>query len=435
MKLFSWSLRFNGFPMKATKQLFNATKAIPEMDFEAYVTKQKEAILQFHLKNNSFYKSLVNSEITTNWNDLPILTKKDLQQPLENRLSDGYALKKQYVNKTSGSSGTPFIFAKDKFAHALTWNEFMDRYNWYDIDLDNSYQARFYGIPLNKIGYYKERFKDLLSHRRRFSVFDLSADAMQKNLNIFTHQKFNYINGYTSAIVQFAKFLESKNLILKSICPTLKCCIVTSEMLYESDRLLLEKQFNIPIINEYGSAELGLIAFRNLNNEWQLNSENLLVEILDINNQALPNGKEGKIVVTSFHNKAHPFIRYELGDIGVLDEKSTPKKPILKRLLGRTSDLIELPSGKTAAGLTFYYVTKTVIEDKANVKEFVITQTKRNTFKITYVSDLILNESHKTAIQKAVNTYLEPNLSLKYEKVTELKRSKSGKLKQFTSLV
>ena len=182
------------------------------------------------------------------------------------------------------------------------------------------------------------------------------------------------------------------------------------------------------------AAELGLIAFRNLNNEWQLNSENLLVEILDINNQALPNGKEGKIVVTSFHNKAHPFIRYELGDIGVLDEKSTPKKPILKRLLGRTSDLIELPSGKTAAGLTFYYVTKTVIEDKANVKEFVITQTKRNTFKITYVSDLILNESHKTAIQKAVNTYLEPNLSLKYEKVTELKRRKSGKLKQFTSL-
>ena len=261
MKLFSWSLRFNGFPMKATKQLFNATKAIPEMDFEAYVTKQKEAILQFHLKNNSFYKSLVNSEITTNWNDLPILTKKDLQQPLENRLSDGYALKKQYVNKTSGSSGTPFIFAKDKFAHALTWTEFMDRYNWYDIDLDNSYQARFYGIPLNKIGYYKERFKDLLSHRRRFSVFDLSADAMQKNLNIFTHQKFNYINGYTSAIVQFAKFLESKNLILKSICPTLKCCIVTSEMLYESDRLLLEKQFNIPIINEYGSCRTWLNCF------------------------------------------------------------------------------------------------------------------------------------------------------------------------------
>ena len=435
MKLFSWSLRFNGFPMKEAKRIFEVTKAIKDSDFEAYIENQKNAILNFHLQNNTFYKDLCGNKTVTNWNDLPILTKKDLQQPLKNRLSKGYPIKRQYTNKTSGSSGAPFSFAKDKMAHALTWTEFIDRYNWYDIDLDNSYQARFYGIPLNKFGYYKERFKDWLSHRRRFSVFDLSADALRENTRLFSNQQFEYVNGYTSAIVQFAKYLEKENSVLKTICPTLKCCIVTSEMLYDKDQKLLEKQFNIPIINEYGCAEVGLIAFKNRKNEWQVNSENLLIEILDEDNQPLPYGKEGKIVITSLYNKAHPFIRYELGDLGILDEKSTRKKPILKRLLGRTSDLINLPSGKTAAGLTFYYITKKIIEDTANVKEFVITQTKLDTFKITYVSAINLSENNEIDVKKAVDTYLEPHLSIEFEKVIELKRAKSGKLKQFTSLI
>ena len=435
MKLFSWSLRFNGFPMQEAKRIFNHTQNIDQANFEIYIEDQKKAILEFHLKHNSFYKNLVKDSATSNWNDLPVISKLDLQQPIGKRLSDGYPLKKQYSNKTSGSSGTPFSFAKDKLAHALSWTEFIDRYNWYNIDLDHSYQARFYGIPLNTLGYYKERFKDWLGYRYRFSVFDLSADEMHKNLNLFKHQKFEYINGYTSAIVQFAKYLKQENLILKDICPTLKCCIVTSEMLYDKDKTLLEKQFNIPIVNEYGCAEVGLIAFKNKTNEWQVNSENLLVEILDKNNQPLPYGQEGKIVITSFYNKAHPFIRYELGDIGVLDKKSTPKKPLLKRLLGRTNDLIQLPSGKTSAGLTFYYVTKTVIEDQANVKEFVIIQTEINTFKISYVSEIELNNVQKNEVIKAIDKYLEKDLVIQFEKVAVLKRAKSGKLKQFTSLV
>jgi phenylacetate-CoA ligase len=435
MKLFSWSLRFNGFPMKEAKADFESIQSIPDEEYKDYVNIKKREILDFHLKNNTFYKKHTEGFSTDNWDNVPVLTKKDFQQPLKQRLSDGYSYKNQYVNKTSGSSGNPFIFAKDKYCHALTWHEFIDRYSWYNIDLDDSYQARFYGIPLQKVSYYKERFKDWLSHRYRFSVFNLSADAMKENLNLFKYQKFEYINGYTSAIVQFAKYLEQKNVVLSKVCPTLKCCIVTSEMLYEKDRVLLEKQFNLPIVNEYGAAEVGLIAFKNTDHNWMVNSETIFVEILDENNNALPYGKEGKIVITSLYNKAHPIIRYELGDIGVLDEKSTPKYPILKKLIGRTSDIITLPSGKKAAGLTFYYITKTVIEDDAKVKEFVITQLKQDLFRISYVSTEELTETQIKDINKAVETYLEPELRLEFEKVEVLKRAKSGKLKQFTSLV
>src|SRR5690606_25504468 len=162
-------------------------------------------------------------------------------------------------------------------------------------------------------------------------------------------------------------------------------------------------------------------------------NEDLFVEILDENNHILPYGNEGRVVVTSLYNKAHPFIRYDLGDIGRFTEKSTYKKPILETLIGRTNDIVRLPSGKKAAGLTFYYVTKTVIEDGGNVKEFIIEQLKVDTFKISYTSREILSEEKIKAINKAIETYLESGLTIQFERKEFLDRSNRGKLKQFIS--
>lgn len=435
MKLFDLSLRLNGFPIRKAKTTFSNITNLNDDEYANYLEERKSKIVNYHLKHNNFYKSFVKGRDTSNWNDIPILTKRDLQQPLSNRLSNEFNQKNSYINKTSGSSGNPFIFAKDKFCHALTWYNFIDRYSWYSLNLNHSLQARFYGIPLNKKEYYKERLKDILSRRHRFSVFDLSDAELAKNVEKFKSTPFDYINGYTSAIVQFAKFLESKNIILKTICPNLKGCIVTSEMLFEEDKTLLEKQFNIPIINEYGAAELGLIAFQNSKEMWQVNTEDLFVEILDSENNPLPYGEEGRIVVTSLYNKAHPFIRYELGDLGILSKKSTVSKPILEKLSGRTSDLAILPSGKKAAGLTFYYITKTVIEDESNVKEFIIEQVKIDTFNIKYVSSIALSKEKIRAINGAVARYLETGLTITFEKLDKIKRSKSGKLKQFKSFI
>ena len=433
--LFNLSLQLNGFPMRETKAELRKIVNLSNEDHKIFIETKKQEIVAFHLQNNAFYQKLVGSKTFKDWNDLPILNKKNLQSPLLKRLSKGYSLKNSYINKTSGSSGTPFIFAKDNYCHALTWASNIYRFGWYGIDFNTSYQARFYGIPMDFIGNKKERFKDFLSHRFRFAIFDLSDAVLEGFLNHFRIKKFDYINGYTSSIVLFAKFLQKKNIVLTTICPTLKVCMVTSEMLFEDDKILLEKQLGVPIVNEYGASELDLIAFQNHQNEWQVNSETLFVEILDDHNQAVPNGTEGRIVITSLFNKAHPFIRYDIGDIGILDEKSTLQKPILKKLIGRTNDIAILPSGKKAPGLTFYYITKSIIEDDGNVKEFVIKQTKIDTFEIEYVSETELNSAQIQKIEKAIEMYLEPNLNFRFTRKKTLERSNRRKLKQFKSMI
>ena len=435
MKLFDFSLQLSGFPINEAQKEFAKILTVPENEYETFIEKKKSEIVAFHLQNNSFYKDLCRGKSVENWNDLPVLTKTNLQQPLAQRLSEGYNEKNVFVNKTSGSSGQPFIFAKDKPAHALTWASTIYRFGWYNINFNTSYQARFYGIPKDFLGYRKERLKDFLSKRYRFSIFDLSDVILEKVLLKFRKEKFEYINGYTSSIVLFAKYLKDKNIVLKEVCPTLKSCFTTSEMLFPEDRLLLETQFGIPIINEYGASELDLIAFENPQGEWQVNAETLFVEILDDNNLPVPNGQEGRIVITSLYNKAHPFIRYEIGDIGVLDEKSTFKKPILKQLVGRTNDIAILPSGKKSPGLTFYYVTKSIIEDDGNVKEFIIKQTKINSFEIDYVSENELSADQITKIEEAIALYLEPNLNFTFNRKETLERTNRGKLKQFKSML
>ncbi|MBF2707243.1 phenylacetate--CoA ligase family protein [Flavobacterium soyangense] len=432
---FDLSLQLNGFPIQEAKADMRKIVALPQEEFEVFLENKKLEIVDYHLKNNSSYQKFVGKSSFQNWNELPIMTKKDFQEPLIDRLSKGYSPKTVYVNKTSGSSGDPFIFAKDKYCHALTWASNIYRFGWFGIDFNSSFQARFYGIPLDFIGNKKERFKDFLSNRFRFSIFDLSDTVLEGFLNEFKTRKFDYINGYTSSIVLFAKFLQQRSIILKDICPTLKVCVVTSEMLFVEDKILLEKQFGFPVVNEYGASELDLIAFQNPEGEWQVNSETLFVEILDEDNNVLPYGKEGRIVVTSLYNKAHPFIRYDIGDIGILDEKSTSKKPVLQQLMGRTNDIAILPSGKKSPGLTFYYVTKSIIEDDGNVKEFIVKQTKIDTFDIEYVSKTELNLEQIRKIEAAIALYLEKGLFFTFIRKEKLERSKSGKLKQFVSLI
>ena len=51
------------------------------------------------------------------------------------------------------------------------------------------------------------------------------------------------------------------------------------------DKKILENGFGVPVVNEYGAAELDLIGFEDQNGDWLVNFETLFVEILDENNQ------------------------------------------------------------------------------------------------------------------------------------------------------
>lgn len=427
LKLFDTILKLQGYDIVTARAAFNTLLQTDVVKIEA----KKQELVQHHLTNNPFYKQIAGS--FTGWNKLPILTKRDLQKPLQERLSTGYQVKNIFKGKTSGSSGHPFTFGKNKYAHAMTWAAFHHTYEQHGINLNTSLQARFYGIPLSGKGKYVELLKDFVSYRKRFPIFNLNPDVLDRYVARFSESKYHYINGYTSSIVLLAKHCASKQIVLKQVCPSLQACIVTSEMLFPDDKVLLEKWLGVPVINEYGASEVGLIAMQDATGAFVLNRQNLFVEVVDEANNAVPNGTVGRILVTDLYNLAHPMIRYEIGDLGSIKTLANGVQ-ILDDLQGRTSDIARLPSGKVVPGLTFYYVTKAIIKEDLDILEFVVIQHEPAVFEMQYVSKTAMSTVLKKEIQQAMNTYLEPGLHVKYTQLESLDRSNRGKLKQFIQL-
>jgi len=164
--LFDLSLKLNSFPIREAQLVLKDIQQKNEIEFEAYINAKKREIVSYHLQHNPFYKSLAKNVNPEDWTTIPIMTKQNLQKPLKELLSDNFSKSKVYIDKTSGASGIPFIFAKDKFCHALTWAIIIDRFSWYGVNFNRSKQARFYGIPKDTIGYIKEKIKDLLKERQ-----------------------------------------------------------------------------------------------------------------------------------------------------------------------------------------------------------------------------------------------------------------------------
>jgi phenylacetate-CoA ligase len=128
------------------------------------------------------------------------------------------------------------------------------------------------------------------------------------------------------------------------------------------------------------------------------------------------------------------MVKYEIGDIGIIEKKQNGVSE-LKELEGRTNDNIILPSGKISPGLTFYYISRSILESSGVLKEFIIKQTAINEFIFEVVSDNDLSEDVLKEIKLKAALYLENGLNIKIIRKEYIDRPTSGKIKHFYSLI
>ena len=425
LTIFETYLKLTGYDISQSSNELKRIQSLSAEEFRKWNNEQKWKIARYHFDNNNYYRKKVKNNFPDKWEDLPMMKKSDYQDDLKKILSRGYSKKNTYIANTSGSSGHPFFFAKDKSAHSRAWAYTQRRYLELGIG-KNSKEARFYGIPKELKGLFIEKIKDLLMNRVRFSIFDFSDNVLDSFIKKFSNTKFKYIYGYTSSIVQFSRYLIDRGIILKDLCPSLKLVIVTSEVCTKEDRRIIEEAIGISVMDEYGASEFGYIAWECRLRDWHIAEENIFLE----------NTNEGKLLITDLHNRAMPFIRYEIGDIGFLSDKQCKcgfRSRVLSKIQGRTNDWVVLPSGKKSPGLTFYYISRSILETSGVLKEFIIRQIKLDTFIFEIVSDRALTDSETKKIQSKMDKYLEPHLTLIVKRVNAINRPESTKLKHFYS--
>ena len=126
----------------------------------------------------------------------------------------------------------------------------------------------------------------------------------------------------------------------------IEVAFVTGEMLPPSLRSELENDFGVRVLQGYGTADLGLVAYEcPEKNGMHLHPE-CIVELIDIETgQAAEPGQPGEVVATLF-DQAYPLIRFATGDISSWKEPGAcacgRTAPQLTGLLGRVGDAVKV---------------------------------------------------------------------------------------------
>ena len=435
-QLYKYISRALGYNISKAKKYLLALEDLSSDDFWKVQIEKRNRIYQFHQEHSKWYQDFSNNISIDNWENIPIVKKEDLQEynKFNNRL--GVDRLNDYVASTSGSSGHPFKFRKNKESHSLAWAKAGISYSQLGIEMGHK-EARFIG-HLRGAGAYRkkiyEKIKNLILNRHTFNIFDLSDNNMLVIYKYIEEGSFDYIYGYTEFLLSFSRFIIiSGSPVLSEICPQLKGCIVTAEMCTEADRKVLERGFGVSVFREYGASEVSIIAIEDKNLDWWVSADRLWVEIVNDEYEPVSEGESGKIVITDLYNRAFPFIRYEIGDIGAV--KKSVNYPFLKlsKLSGRISDTIVLPSGKKAPGLTFYYISRSILEKGINLKQFRIIQRRVDLFIFQIVTISNINSEIKTTMQKEAEKYLEAGIVIELQIVEKIEAKYSNKIQHFFS--
>jgi phenylacetate-CoA ligase len=215
----------------------------------------------------------------------------------------------------------------------------------------------------------------------------------------------------------------------------LKAIIVTSEVLTNEQRILMESYFNVPVINEYGCSEVGIIAAECPHHGLHISAENIVVEIMK-NGSPAKLGELGEVVITSLNNHAMPLIRYKIGDVATISNKSCScgrALPLLKNIEGRVNNMVVTPEGKISSGLVFYYISRSLIEKKGGVKKFKVVQNQVDRITFQIVKDEDFKEHNLNTLVKKTHEYLSPSIQVDFQFCPELAHRTNGKIIHFVS--
>ncbi len=353
---------------------------------------------------------------------LPVLTKDIIRTNFEQLKSRDIDQRRWYLNTSGGSTGEPIKLIQDR--------EYSERSA--AIRLFYSYlvgrelgepEVRLWGserdIFQNTMGW-KANFFNFLTNTRYMNAFKMSPSKMNSFIHMLNAKRPKLIVAYAQAIYELAKFAEDENI---KVIPQ-EAIITSAGTLYPFMREKIETVFQCKVFNHYGSREVSSIACERpgCKGLWVAPWGNY-VEIVDDDNNPLPPGVEGNILVTCLNNFAMPLIRYKIGDVGILS-RNFPSEQILQKVSGRNVDMFKTQDGTLVDGEYFTHL----LYFKDWVQKFQVIQKTYSEIAIKIIkSDSDYQPEELDDIAAKCKLLMGKDCSVDFEFVSEISTSASGK--------
>lgn len=326
-------------------------KAFKEVTLIAQNTKEGELLrkkrlnefLSFVTSNTVYYKGKKYNSLL----DFPVIDKKIILDNYSSFTTPAKLIPGQigpiHVQKTSGSTGTPFEIPQDtrcrtrRIATIKVANELIGFHSFEPM------------MHLRAIKHYWNMAGEMIWNKDLQILYVDNANLTEKRveeiIKAINEYKIKVVRGYMTTIDTITRYALEHNINLDTK-PTF---ISVGELLLESLRLRII-MMGCKVISQYGNEENGILGQSEFNGSGSniiLNRANCYIEILKMDRDE-PVGEDelGRIVVTDFSNYAMPMIRYEIGDLAMIDKVSESGEILsIKNLSGRKTDLIYRTDG------------------------------------------------------------------------------------------
>ena len=381
-----------------------------------------------HAKSNVPYYSKILKDIKIesleDITSIPFLTKKIIQRNKNQLKARDYPSDRFHADSTGGSTGEKLEFYSD--ASEMRAAFLMRGNKWTGWKIGEK-QAQLWGAhsDISKTrGYYKKIQNSLMHRNIMMSSYNMTKEDMLNYHKIINKHKPLLITGYASALYLFSEFIRKNN--LKIYTP--KGIISSAETLYDHQRKKIESVFGCKVLNRYGCREVGNIAQEcEEQNGLHINIEHAIVEIVDENGKPCQPGETGEIVITELGNFAFPFIRYKIGDLGVLSDKNCAcgrKLPMLESVEGRIFDIIVGTNGNYFTG---YFWTFLLREYVQGINKFQVVQEEYGKLLLRLIVNYQYNEKGKENLIKKIKEKCGEDMAIDVELVDKIPLTESGK--------
>jgi phenylacetate-CoA ligase len=356
---------------------------------------------------------------------IPTISKADVNDNFDDLVTTDPSRQKGLArNSTGGSTGQPLIFIQDNnfrdyVMAGVHWHlqytgwQFGEchAYIWgadYEVATQKRIRARLMNWSLN-------RFVT--------NAFTLSEESMTAFAREIRRRHPKVLVGYTSALERFARFVQAHHL------DDIKFSGITStaEVLYPSQRELIERTFGCEVLNRYATRELGGIACECPEHMGlHIGIGEVYVEILR-DGVPVPVGEEGDIVVTNLNNYGMPFIRYHVGDVGQLsDDVVCPcgrGLPMMEVVHGRATDMFKTRDGQAIHGEFFTHLFYGISE----VKQFQVVQKSYDHIVVSIVEKSALPPERMAFLERAIKDVMNSDVKVEFQFVESIPLKSSGK--------
>ncbi|WP_298548960.1 CoF synthetase [uncultured Aquimarina sp.] len=376
-----------------------------------------QQILQHAVSTTWFYQKYTNYNSIS---DFPVINKNMIRDNFEEFRSSKHEVNKCTLISTSGSTGAPFSVLQNKSKRFRNTgdNLYFSKRSGYEIGQKLIYIKIW---PDNyKYTIFSKFWWQNIVPQSVFKLDDNNIANLIKKLEEDPNKK-SFL-GYTSAFEKICKYLDKIN--SGPISSNVVSIIAMSEGLNDYVRSSVKKYFGVAPVSRYSNNENGIIAHedRSVTSKFIINAASYYVEVFDIDNDVPAHpGKIGRIIVTDLHNYAMPMIRYDTGDIGIMEMDATGVS-YLSSIGGRKLDLIYNTKGEIVPSHVSYKLCK-----YGDYKQFQLVQYGEKDYLIKLNTDKKVDE---IKMLEEYKEYFGKDANIRIEYVDEIPLLSSGKRKE-----